>query len=308
MVAVVGHHNGRQGGQVGVEVVNVRNGLLGRQPARAHEAELCPRLEGLVEGGFVRRVGQHGGLWLRLRRRRWQWQRLCDGRVDVIGRGARVAPHVRRGDLGAACEVGPRGAAHDGALHAGAAAGAVVHLHVDVARGLEQQVQGVVAAVDLGLLQRRHRLVVHLDVLLAMLHGRHRRRRRRPPQRFVAADRASRRQRLRDIDGAVGGGDFGRLNLAGARSLARIAHLVVVHLVHLVLAVLLPLAARRGEEALLALAAAAHTRRVVRVVDGPQVAAHLAAATRYACLVSARVRLALPLPLPLPWAWRRCVG
>ena len=162
------------------------------------------------------------------------------------------------------------------------------------------------AAVDLRLLQGGHRLVVHLDVLLAVLHGRHRRRRRRPPQRFVPPDRASRRQWLRDIDGAAVGGDFGRLNLAGARPLARIAHLVVVRLVQLILAVLLPLAARRREEALLALAAAAHTRRVVRVVDGPQVAAHLAAATRYACLVCARVRLALPLSLS--WAWRRCVG
>ena len=97
------------------------------------------------------------------------------------------------------------------------------------------------------------------------------------------------------------------LGFGGAGALPAVAQLVVVFLFK-VAAVGLPLAARGGEEALLALAAAAHTRRVVGIVDGPQVAAHLAAATRYACLVSARVRLALPLPLPLPWAWRRCVG
>jgi hypothetical protein len=49
----------------------------------------------------------------------------------------------------------------------------------------------------------------------------------------------------------------------------------------------LALAARGREEALLALAAAAHARRVARVIDAAQIALDLAAAAWYACLVDA---------------------
>ena len=296
MVAVVGHDDGRQRGQIGIEVVNVGNGLLGRQPAGAHEAELGPGLDGIAKGCFVGRVWQHGRLRLGL------W-RLGDGGIDDVGSSTRTARDVRRRDLRAGGKVGARGAGQGRVVDArGAPRAAVVHVHghASIAGGLEQQVQRVVAAVDLARLQRRDGLVVHLDVLLAVLQGRHGRRRRRPSQRFIAAYGASRRQRLRAVCGAAAG-DVVVLSFARPRALPRVADLVVVLLVGLVAAVLLPLAARGREEALLALTPASHTRRVVRVVDRSQVAAHFAAPTRYAGLVGACVSLRRR-------ARRRCVG
>jgi hypothetical protein len=182
-----------------------------------------------------------------------------------------------------------------------------------VVGGLEQQVQRIVPAVDLAGLQRRDRLVVHLLVLL-VIGRRLARRRRRPAQWLVAADGAARGQRLGEVGGAVCAHDadgLGQLAGLGAHALPAIAHLVVVDdLLKLVVVVGLPLAARRREEALLALAPAAHTGRVVGVVlgksasdsgasgaahaYGSKVAAHLAPATGNARLVGACVRRLRP--------------
>lgn len=75
--------------------------------------------------------------------------------------------------------------------------------------------------------------------------------------------------------------------VGGVQLLAAVAHHVLVGVA--VVLVRLSLAARGTKEALLALAAAAHARRVVRVVDAAQVAAHLAATARDARLVDALV-------------------
>jgi hypothetical protein len=137
-----------------------------------------------------------------------------------------------------------------------------------VVRCFEEQVQRVVAAVHLARLQRRDRLVVHLLVLL-VVRRRLPRGRRRAAQGLIPPDRAAWRERLREVGCAVcahnADGLWHRLAL-GAHALPAIAHLVVVDLVEVILVVLPPLPARGREEALLAFASAAHTRRVVRVV------------------------------------------
>lgn len=191
-------------------------------------------------------------------------------------------------------------------MEAGGAASAMVLLDVAVAAsGLEEQVEGIVAAVDLARLQHGGGLVVQLLVLVVvgMAVGRV----GGAAQRLVATNRAAWGQRLRDVCAGAGAGagalvaicavelEVGGwllllVGFGGAGALPAVAQLVVVFLFK-VAAVVLPLAARGGEEALLALAAAAHTWRVVGIVDGPQVTAHLAATARDAGLVGAGVLL-----------------
>lgn len=75
-------------------------------------------------------------------------------------------------------------------------------------------------------------------------------------------------------------------------SLASIADYVVVGILALALIAIvigLSLPARGAEEALLALSAAAHARRVMGIVDGAEVASHLTAPARNTCLVDALV-------------------
>jgi hypothetical protein len=98
-------------------------------------------------------------------------------------------------------------------------------------------------------------------------------------QRLIAANGASGCQGLRDKGSwIVSSRGEGFLQLAlGTHALAAIAGFVVIGIVEVVFTVLLALAAGGREEALFALAAAAHTRWLVRIVDGAQVAADLAA-------------------------------
>lgn len=140
------------------------------------------------------------------------------------------------------------------------------------ASGLEEQVQGIVAAVDLAGLERRDRLVVHLLVFFvvggALVAGR----RVGSSQRLVSSDGAAWSQRLGDVGGVVGRGYGERLWQAiGALALPAIAHLVVVGVVIVVLAVGLALPARGREEALLALPPASHAGRIMRVVYGTKI-------------------------------------
>jgi hypothetical protein len=93
---------------------------------------------------------------------------------------------------------------------------------------------------------------------------------------------------------AVCNDGFGRARahaFPGIADLVVVVGAVVIDLFDAALS--LPLTARSREEALLALTAAAHTGRVVGIVDGTKVAPHLAAATWNAGLVRAGVLLVL---------------
>ena len=127
----------------------------------------------------------------------------------------------------------------------------------------------------------------------------------RSPQRLAPAMGATRRQRDLAVEATVQA-HRGR-TARGVQPFASIADNVLVDVAPLVIVVSLALASGGAEETLLALAAAAHARRIVRVVDAAEVASDFAPAAGDAGLVDAlvlscpsRILLLLLLLLLLP--------